>query len=391
MLLVDSPELLERAVRALSAQQDALAVDTERASGFRYSQRPYLIQVFTESTGTYLIDTVGVGDLSELGKLLTERPLILHAAGQDIPSLREVGIFPSRLFDTEMAARLAGFKKFGLQSLAEEILEIQLDKAFSAVDWSIRPMPTEWLDYAALDVEILPDLQDRLTEILKEQGRYEIALQEFKTVASKPTKKPPAEPWRKLSGMHTLTTPRQLAVARELWNARDMLARNSDTAPGRLIPDRSIVFASALLPKSKSKLVRAKEFQGKASRSEMNRWYEAIERGMNTTDLPPMRAKKEGTALSTKVKLEIAEKVQTLKDAAQNVADDADLQLELLITKDSLSKLVASETLKDSTTVEDLATQLSDLGLRDWQIELLAQPLLEAFKTNTTKAQNDNP
>jgi len=383
--------LLAEAVEALSAQKDDLALDTERASGFRYSQRPYLIQIFTESTGTYLIDTVGAGDLSDLGRLLTARPLILHAAGQDIPSLREVGIFPTKLFDTELAARLAGFKKFGLQALAEEILEIQLDKAFSAVDWSIRPMPSEWLDYAALDVEILPELKTRLTEILREQGRFKIALQEFKTVANKPTKKQPAEPWRKLSGMHTLTTQRQLAVARELWLTRDEYAQAEDIAPGRLIPDRSIVFAASLLPNSKSKLARAKEFQGKASRSEIDRWYSAIERGMLSTDLPPMRVKKDGNALSTKVKLEIAEKVQALKDAAQVVADEADLQLELLITKDSLSKLIASETLNESSNVDDIAKQLAELGIRDWQIEMLAEPLLEAFKTNTTKAQNDNP
>lgn len=393
MQLVDTPVALADAVNELTAQADKqndLAVDTERASGFRYSQRPYLIQIFTAATGTYLIDTVSVGDLQDFAQLLASAPLIFHAAAQDIPSLREVDIHPQNIFDTELAARLAGYKKFGLQALAEEILDIQLDKAFSAVDWSTRPLPSEWLDYAALDVEILPELKSRLTEILTELGRLKIAFQEFKTVVKKPPKKPLAEPWRKLSGLHTLKSSRQLAVARELWNARDEYARSEDIAPGRLIPDRSIIFAASLLPKSKSQLARAKEFQGKESRSLLQLWFDAVKRGMESEDLPSLRVKRDSGSLSTKTKIEISEQVQLLKEAALEVAEEQDLQLELLVTKDTLSKLVVSGNLTKETSSEEMSSILIDLGLRQWQVDLLSEPLLNAFKTIPTKAQNNN-
>src|SRR5690606_15708217 len=200
---------------------------------------------------------------------------------------------PKRIFDTELGARLAGLPRVGLGPVVEELLGIHLAKEHSAADWSTRPLPESWLVYAALDVELLPDLRDRIAELLSEAGKTEIAEREFDTVLRKETVVR-QEPWRRLSGIHAIRQPRNLAVARELWLARDEYAREIDTAPGRLVPDASLVAAARALPASKRELAALKEFNGRASRSQLDRWWAAIERGRATTELPPMRMPGDG-------------------------------------------------------------------------------------------------
>src|SRR5690606_1126163 len=146
---------------------------------------------------------------------------VLHAASQDLPSLREVGLDPTRIFDTELGARLAGLPRVGLGTVLEELLGVRLAKAHSAADWSTRPLPQPWLVYAALDVDLLVELRDAIAALLEEQGKPEIASQEFAAVLDKQPKPELADPWRRLSGLHSLKPPRGFAIARALWLARD--------------------------------------------------------------------------------------------------------------------------------------------------------------------------
>src|SRR5690349_7115984 len=196
----------DAAVRALAAGTGPFAVDAERASGFRYSQRAYLIQVFRRGAGVFLFDPPAIGSFDELQAIMRDEEWILHAASQDLACLREVGLDPAVIFDTELGARLAGLPRVGLATVVEELLGIHLAKAHSAADWSTRPLPQGWLVYAALDVELLPDLRDRIAELLDAGGKSEIARQEFAAVLSRqaPVRQ---EPWRRLSGMHSLRTP----------------------------------------------------------------------------------------------------------------------------------------------------------------------------------------
>ncbi len=117
--------------------------------------------------------------MSALDDLVGDGEWIIHAATQDLTCLREVGIAPRLVFDTELAARLLGFPRAGLGPVVEEVLGIHLAKEHSAADWSTRPLPESWLEYAALDVELLVDLRDALKERLDEAGKAEIARQEF--------------------------------------------------------------------------------------------------------------------------------------------------------------------------------------------------------------------
>lgn len=224
---------LDGIVAAFAAGTGPVAVDAERASGYRYGQRAYLVQLRREGAGSALIDPVGCPDLSALGEAIGDAEWVLHAATQDLPCLRDIGMVPSRLFDTELAGRLAGFARVGLGAMVENVLGFALEKGHSAVDWSTRPLPEPWLRYAALDVELLVDLRDALEEELEQQGKLEWARQEFAAIAAAPPPPPRKDPWRRTSGMHKVRRRRQMAVVRELWTARDQVAQRRDISPAR--------------------------------------------------------------------------------------------------------------------------------------------------------------
>ncbi len=172
------------AAELLDRGHGPFAVDAERASGFRYSNRAYLIQIRRTGAGTVLIDPVshGVDPLTALrpvAEVLSTDEWILHSADQDLPCLAEVGMRPPALYDTELAGRLAGFDRVNLATMVQRLLGFGLAKGHGAADWSKRPLPAEWLNYAALDVELLIELRAAISRILAEQGKTDWAAQEF--------------------------------------------------------------------------------------------------------------------------------------------------------------------------------------------------------------------
>ena len=182
--LIVTGDALDDAVRRLGAGHGPVAVDAERASGFRYGHRAFLVQLRRRGAGTVLIDPVACPDLSGLDDALADAEAVIHAASQDLPCLAELGYRPRLLFDTELAGRLLGYPRVGLGTLVEDVLGLSLEKSHSAADWSTRPLPEEWLRYAALDVEVLVELRDALARQLAEQGKAEWARQEFAAVLS---------------------------------------------------------------------------------------------------------------------------------------------------------------------------------------------------------------
>lgn len=235
-------------IAGLGAATGPLAVDAERASGYRYSQRAYLVQLRRAGFGTVLIDPIALPDLSELNRALGDAEWILHAAHQDLPCLADLGLRPARLFDTELAGRLLGEERVALATMVERYLGIGLEKGHSADDWSTRPLPYDWLIYAALDVELLIQLRDALAEELAAAGKTEWARQEFEAARTASPAPPRTDPWRRTSGIHSVRSRRQLAAIRALWQARDEVAGQRDIAPGRVLPDSAIIDAARRSP-----------------------------------------------------------------------------------------------------------------------------------------------
>ena len=377
--VIDTRDEYEFAVGRLAAGEGPFAVDAERASGFRYSQRAYLIQIFRRGSGAFLFDPPAIGDFSALAALMADEEWILHAASQDLACLREVGLDPERIFDTELGARLAGLPRVGLGPVVEQLLGIHLAKEHSAADWSTRPLPQSWLVYAALDVELLPDLRDKIGELLEASGKTEIAEQEFAAVLHRET---PVreEPWRRLSGIHSLRQARNLAVARALWTARDDYAREIDTAPGRLMPDLSLVGAARILPATKRELAAIKEFTGRASRSQIDRWFAAIQEGMATTELPQVRPPSDALPpprVWVDKNPEADGRLKRARAAVTEISTELDIPMENLLTPDFLRRVAWNP--PTPATAQTVGEALTALGARPWQLDATAQAIADAF------------
>ena len=380
VVLVEDSAAFHRALDDLLDAEGPLALDAERASGFRYSSRAYLVQVHRTGAANYLIDPVAVGHLGEITRTLGDQEWIIHAAHQDLACLREVGVEPQTLFDTELGARLAGLPRVGLQGVVEDILGLSLAKEHSAADWSTRPLPSEWLTYAALDVELLPRVREEIWQILSDAGKADLAREEFQAQLSLPPSRPRTEPWRRLSGLHQVRGQRALAIARELWLAREEFAEHTDRAPGRLVPDRSLVAAVLANPETKSDLAKLKEFHGRASRSELGRWWEAIERGRTTDDLPETRAPSEGPPpprVWAERNPEAAARMSAAREALTRVSEEHVIPAENLLTPDYLRRLCWDPPQPESAA--SISAFLLDKGARPWQISLVADALEGAF------------
>ena len=386
-----SADDLAAAIDRLAAGHGPVAVDAERASGYRYGQRAYLVQLRRAGAGTVLIDPIACPDMSGLDAALTGVEAVLHAASQDLPCLAEIGYAPAQLFDTELAGRLLGYPRVALGTMLEEVLGFRLAKEHSAADWSVRPLPAEMLKYAALDVEVLAELRDALAEQLREQGKTEWARQEFAAIAAAPPPPPRADPWRRTSGIHKVRTRRALAVVRELWRTRDEIAREADLSPRRVLSDQSIVDAARAEaakppPTGRPQLERISGFHARHARKYADRWAAAVlrARDINDTELPEVAGA--ATAPGPPPVHRWAERdpaaaarLTAARDTVSALAAAHHLPVENLIPPDALRRL-AWESASPATPAT-ITAALAGYGARPWQAGLTAGPLADAFAT----------
>ncbi|MGG5172799.1 HRDC domain-containing protein [Pseudarthrobacter sp. J1738] len=378
--VVATPEALERCAAALAAGTGPAGVDAERASGFRYGQRAFLVQIRREGAGTWLIDPEPFDDLKIIDDALAGTEWILHAASQDLPCLSELGMWPSRLFDTELAARIAGLPRVGLAAVIEQLLGFSLAKEHSAADWSTRPLPDPWLKYAALDVEVLSELRDELVELLERDGKLGYALEEFQAILDAGIPAPKPEQWRRTSGLHQIRDRTQLAAVHELWMERDQLARKRDVAPGRLIPDAALVAAAKAMPTTVPQLLSTKGFHGRAAQREAPRWLRCIQAARSLEELPPLHVPTNAPP-PPRVWADrdpvAAARLTTARAALQELSIELNMPIENLLTPDTLRRLAWWPPIE--ITAESIKAQMAELGARAWQISLTAEPILNAF------------
>jgi ribonuclease D len=375
------PDELARAVQQLrEGPRLPIAVDAERASGYRYGQDAYLVQLRREDVGTLLIDPVHLPDLSELGAAIADDEWVLHAASQDLPCLAGLGMRPTRVFDTELASRLLGYAKVGLGAIVEEVLGLTLEKGHSAADWSTRPLPEPWLRYAALDVEVLVELRDYLAEQLDREGKRAWAEEEFAAIVAAPAARPRVDPWRRTSGMHRVRRRRQLAVVQRLWEQRDLVARRRDISPGRVLPDQAIVEAALAAPTTEAELVKLPIWGGRSLSRQAATWFPAVAAAaaLPDSDLPDLKARHEGPPPARSWNERdpaAAARLSTARAAVSELAQELNLPVENLLSPDALRRLVWDP--PPDSNVETVAKVLRGHGARDWQVALTA-PVVSA-------------
>ena len=380
--VVDTPDRLATVVEAVATGTGPIALDAERASGYRYSSRAYLVQLRRAGSGTALVDPIPFGDLTSLDAAIGDAEWILHAATQDLPCLNAIGLYPRTLFDTELAGRLLNLPRVGLASLVESELGFSLAKEHSAVDWSTRPLPAPWLEYAALDVEVLLELREAMIKRLEDAGKLEWAHEEFDALTRFDGPPVRAEPWRRTSGVHKVRGRRNLEIVRQLWTARDDLARSSDTAPGRLLPDASLV-AIASAPPADARGMRAlPALRHRIARRHLAVWTQALEVALAVPeeDLPTKIAALDGPPPPrswAERDPEAAARLTACRAVITELCTTHDLPAENLLTPDLVRRLAWEP--PDPLDSDAVATVLQTGGARPWQIELTSARLTEAL------------
>ncbi len=396
--LVETERELADVVSRVAAGSGPIALDAERASGYRYSQRAYLIQLRREGAGTSLIDPIAQPDMTTLHDAIGDTEWILHAASQDLPCLRELGMVPTRLFDTELAARLLGYPRVGLATLVEVITGRAMRKEHSAVDWSKRPLPQPWLEYAALDVEVLVELRDVIAADLEESGKAGWAAEEFQHLIDF-VPPPRQDPWRRTSGIHKAKGRRGLAAVRELWTARDELAQQRDTTPGRLIPDSAMIAAANGMPSTVPALLDTPGFHGRGARRFADRWLAALERArqLPDADLPPLTIRSDGPP-APRVWAErdpvAAARLTVARELVGQFAEEHEVPVENLLTPDYLRRVLWKPPSADRSDLEvAVVEELTSMGARRWQVEITApmitRAILEAAAAKVARTESD--
>lgn len=385
--VVETDEALAAAAAAIAAGSGPVAIDAERASGYRYSSRAYLIQLRREGAGSFLVDPIPIENLQPLSEALAGTEWILHAATQDLPCLAEIGLHPDALFDTELAGRLLGYPRVGLATLVETLLGHRLAKEHSAADWSTRPLPKPWLEYAALDVEVLLELRTIIGEELEKAGKAEWARQEFEYLRGfEPT--PRVDAWRRTSGVHRVRGRRSLAAVRELWTARDEIAERRDVTPGRILPDSAIVAAATAMPVDRDALLATKGFHGRGAERYSSRWVAALRRAaeMDESELPVRTPRGDGPPLPrawAEKDPVAARRLALAREALTELSEQLSLPVENLLTPDYVRRTLWTPPATREPTALRAAVgdQLAGYGARPWQIELAAPVLVDAILT----------
>lgn len=381
-LITDAPGFLT-ALDSLKLGHGPIAIDAERASGYRYSQRAYLIQIFRRGGGLHLIDPISLDDPElwrQMDLAFKGCEWIIHASTQDLPCLRELGIHPEHLFDTELGGRIAGCERVGLGPLSEALLDLLLAKEHSAVDWSIRPLHLDWLKYAALDVDVLIDLRDAVEALLVERGKLEWAQEDFTQILKNPPAPPRVDPWRRTSGMHKVRDRMTLAIIRALWFARDDFARGVDIAPGRIFNDETLVEIATKRPTKIDEFTKIIKRRSRSSNAPTTEWFALLQSTLLLPDselpilrtpslgLPPIKLWKDRNPLGHA-------RLSHARAAVKQRALELDLPVENLVSPEVIRQLVWKN--PPESQLEIYIEQLLALhGARPWQIHQIAPILL---------------
>lgn len=380
---------ITRAAELLDSGTGPFAVDAERASGFRYSNRAYLVQIRRAGAGTVLIDPVNhggdpVSTLAPVAEVLATDEWVLHAADQDLPCLAEIGMKPPALYDTELAGRLAGFDKVNLAAMVQRLLKVQLMKGHGAADWSKRPLPPEWLNYAALDVEVLLDLRYAIAALLDEQHKSDWAAEEFEHLRKYEAAPTRRDRWRRTSGIHKVRDPRALAAVREMWIARDRIAQRRDIAPGRILPDSAIINAATANPDTVEKLTALPIFGGSRQRRSAQVWLDALARARATLEAPDPHEPSNGPPPASRWsrrKPEAAARLVAVRAGLTELSQRLSVPAENLLTPDVVRRLCwdwqPPENPEDTAAVVEAF--LRDAQARPWQRHLVVPVLAEAL------------
>lgn len=411
--LSDTPAAVHAVAESLRAGDGPVAVDTERASGFRFDDRAFLLQLRRTGAGTHLVDPAAVPEVGDiLAPVMNSTAWILHAAHSDLPALTTLGWRTPQLHDTQIAGRLLGYGQIGLARMLEEFLDVTVAKDKGREDWSARPVPEAMLTYAALDVELLIDLLETATPRLESLGRADWYRQECDHVHdqwSRPVSQPD---WTRLRGLGHVRDPRGLEVVRRLVDARTDIARARDIPPEHVLRASAILEVAQEPGRASRQLSRnlagvsrlARSARGSAGsgihRDLKDRFTGAVGQAMDTTraELPerPRTVAGHPDHRTWSRDHPVADRLATgFREGVDRLASTTGIKAEDLLTVRSIRSVawtvslsvdgLSADIIAGTGTAEAdpvgiveelLGGTLADKGCRDWQISLLVGAFL---------------
>ncbi|AXV08525.1 Ribonuclease D [Euzebya pacifica] len=345
------------------ADLDPIGIDVERADWNRYYRAAALVQIGGDGR-VALLDPLRLDDWSPVAAFCAEREVVLHALENDVAPMQALGVDPPVVHDTAIAAALLGMPT-GLETLLSEVLGVEMESdkaAMQRADWEKRPLTEEMLVYAAGDVADLPRLWAVLRDKLVEADRWEWYVEELAATIDQPTVEDRRD-WTRTKGVGRLD-PKARARAKALWEAREDLAKDTDTAPGRIVNDKTLIDLAQKPPKAVRELGR-RGVRRQAVRTFGEDIVTALDQGANADPVPVDRNGRR----STDADRELADELRVIR---AQVAEEVGLDAGLLCPSRYLLKAVVA----DPQTPAEFREAL---GLRDWQWRLLADPFLDAL------------
>src|SRR4051812_3770251 len=367
---LDRVDELERFLSEISNVKE-LALDTEGASFHRFLDRIYLLQLSTRERSA-IIDPLPIGSPAKLGALLQSDKVevVFHDADYDLRLLhQDYGWHVTNIFDTRIAAQLLGIKSFGLAALLEQFFDVKLDKKHQRADWSMRPLTTDMLEYAAQDTRYLLQLKDHLQSELEKRGRLHWAREEFARLeGTRWEAEEEMEGFLRLKGARDLTR-RELAVLREVANWRDTIAAQLDRATFRVMGNEVLFELARRAPRSVSELSAIKGMpKGMIERGGSD-IIAAVRRGM---EAPEAELPKFPKGQRWNKDRDFDDRVNRLKAVRDEAATRLELDPGVLCSRERLENIARS----GARTADDLA-KVPDL--RRWQIEEMGAGFIRAL------------
>lgn len=276
-------------------KHDWFALDTEFMREKSYYPQLCLIQIATPD-GAVCIDPFGIDDLGPLLDLLYDPAIlkVFHAARQDLEIFHVMRRTPpAPVFDTQLAATLLGHgDQIGYGALVKETLGVELEKAHSRADWSLRPLTPEQLEYAADDVRYLVQVYQKQRTALEQNGRLPWLAEDFAALSDPSTfENPPQDAWRRIKGVNFLKGV-QLAVLQQVAAWREQVAQDSDRPRRWVLKDEVMFDMAKLMPDSLDKLGRIRGLEKGTVERNGKRLLELIQQGrkMPKEDWPQLEA-----------------------------------------------------------------------------------------------------
>jgi ribonuclease D len=356
------------------AQEPLIGVDTESNSMYAYRERVCLIQISTRSAD-YLIDPLTVEyekkqtlDMQVLAPVFASPKVekVFHAAEYDMICLkRDYGYAVVNLFDTMIAARVCGYKLFGLANLLEEHCGVKADKSHQRDDWGRRPLDPASLSYAQVDSHYLPMLRDILYQQLVELGRLDEALESFAEACEVELPERGFDPdgyWK--LGLPAELNRRSMAVLRELYIFREEVAQHRDIPPFKVLANRTLLSIARQHPTTLRELSDCEGMSPLLVRRYGESLLRAVERGKNTKLPDPPR--------HTPLDPQVTERYTALHQWRKDRALERGVESDVIVSKEALWEMAREA----PTTLDQLRTIR---GLGPWRFQTYGAELLNVL------------